>query len=277
MPRPRGKTSPGTGPWIGARPFRIAEADRFFGREPEIYDAKALLAARGMLTIFGASGVGKSSLIEAGVGYQLRREGALLLPVARLRAEEHAGESGEAGSNIFTCNMLRSIRAQLHGPDAGRIVPNAEEREALIRLHEALSPRTDLFEYGQRLRKLVTERQRDECPLPGDDHDEMRPPRTILLIVDQFEELFTHHLERWRDREPFIRQLHELASGERQRGSEEPPERIENPPWLLIGMREDYLGSLRRFQRTFHELERNSFHLARISQTRRCIGALDAR
>jgi hypothetical protein len=266
--RTRGELKPMTAPWIGARSFRVEDAEQFFGRRSEIYDAKALLAARGMLTVFGPSGVGKSSLIAAGVGYGLRSEGALLLPVARLRAEEGAGEEvGKVGSNIFTCNVLRSIRAQLHEPEAARIVPNADELAGLIRLHDALSPQIDLFEYGQQLRQLATEWQRAESPFPDGEPSESISPRPIVLVIDQFEELFIHHAGRWRDREPFIRQLRELVGGERQRDANARPERIDSPPWLLLGIREDFLGSLRSFQRSFHELERNSFRLAPLSRT----------
>ena len=55
------------------------------------------------------------------------------------------------------------------------------------------------------------------------------PPR--LLILDQFEELFTNHPERWKDRKPFIEQLSTLCKA--------------NPDLrVLIVIRDDYLAEL---------------------------------
>ena len=54
-------------------PFKLlgsyveADVDIFGGREQEIFDITARLASRGMLVIYGPSGIGKTSLIQAGI------------------------------------------------------------------------------------------------------------------------------------------------------------------------------------------------------------------
>ena len=62
-------------PWPGLEAYGSAEADAFFGREAEVTSALALVRTRGVLAVVGPSGVGKSSLLMAGVVPALRAEG----------------------------------------------------------------------------------------------------------------------------------------------------------------------------------------------------------
>lgn len=57
----------GNCPFIGMRPYRSEEHPVFFGRERELKKSLAILNGRGSLILFGKSGVGKSSFINAGI------------------------------------------------------------------------------------------------------------------------------------------------------------------------------------------------------------------
>lgn len=51
----------------GVRPFDTAEQDRFFGREQDLRDLGDLILIEKLMVLFGTSGYGKSSLINAGI------------------------------------------------------------------------------------------------------------------------------------------------------------------------------------------------------------------
>ena len=63
-------------PYAGLMPFSEEQAPFFFGREAEREIVTANLMASRLTLLYGPSGVGKSSVINAGVAYHLRRRRA---------------------------------------------------------------------------------------------------------------------------------------------------------------------------------------------------------
>ncbi|MDX6324969.1 MAG: hypothetical protein QOK15_1323 [Nocardioidaceae bacterium] len=66
-------------PYRGLLAYDAADADTFFGREDDIAACLRRLRDTGVLTVIGPSGVGKSSLVRAGVVASLVRSGNLVL------------------------------------------------------------------------------------------------------------------------------------------------------------------------------------------------------
>jgi hypothetical protein len=119
-PAPAGPVAAPTMPYQGLQPYAERDAWCFFGRERERTILAANLLAARLTLVYGESGVGKSSVLRAGVVHQLRqqqRSGELAAdtprllvvylnqwsgdPVARLRervGEEVARVVGEAGA-----------------------------------------------------------------------------------------------------------------------------------------------------------------------------------
>ncbi|HET6438307.1 MAG TPA: hypothetical protein VFG59_09615 [Anaeromyxobacter sp.] len=62
-------------PFPGLRPFRAEESDRFFGRDRQIADLAGWLEQRTFVSVVGDSGCGKSSLVLAGLLAKLRESG----------------------------------------------------------------------------------------------------------------------------------------------------------------------------------------------------------
>jgi WD40 repeat protein len=60
-------------PFVGLRPFTSSEANLFFGRDYDIRVIVANLQAARLTLLYGPSGVGKSSILVAGVAEELRR------------------------------------------------------------------------------------------------------------------------------------------------------------------------------------------------------------
>jgi WD40 repeat protein len=96
-------------PYKGLAPFDDSELDAllFFGREREIEVIVANLMASRLTVLYGASGVGKTSLLQAGVAHRLRREQHAIVVVFSAWAGDAVG------------NLLDAVEAAVG--DAGAI------------------------------------------------------------------------------------------------------------------------------------------------------------
>jgi WD40 repeat protein len=179
-PKPlKGKSRKIESPYRGLQAFGEADADFFFGRARAILDIRERLAAcahdDGLLVVSGVSGAGKTSLLRAGLLPELRRAG---LPAATGWPEAAAlpAAAGWPGAALIPGDRpLDSL--------AVAIAPAAKLDAAEVRRSLAADPA------GFRL----TARQ-----AAGEGR--------MLLIVDQFETLFTQ-CEREAERQGFIKAL----------------------------------------------------------------------
>ncbi|MFI7664890.1 trypsin-like peptidase domain-containing protein [Nocardia sp. NPDC049526] len=149
-------------PYRGLEPFDEEHADYFYGRDDDIDRALAALRQRPFVAVAGPSGIGKSSLIRAGV-------------IPRLRAQ---------GRQIATFRL------------AGEVSPG----DAATPVVRAMTPRFD-FPDGGRLSTLLAE-QAARAPGTVDDSVarllERVPPEGLVLFADQFEDLAATAPERAR-------------------------------------------------------------------------------
>ncbi|MGD8440771.1 MAG: winged helix-turn-helix domain-containing protein [Holophagae bacterium] len=152
-------------PYPGLAPFTDADADNFFGREPEIASLWRKITNRRLLAVIGPSGAGKSSLLRAGV-------------VARAPPGWRAVVC-HPGDEPFMA-VARTLAPDLAG--------DADEMRQLLGFRD---PDTAL---------AVTARWRGRWS-------------EALLVVDQFEELFTVTPEPVRT--PFVALLRRLVDAAR--------------------------------------------------------------
>jgi len=145
----------GQSPYLGLRPYRVADKDLFFGRSGQsarLADAVLELAARegtGMIALVGASGSGKSSLLAAGLlgrettGGALAGWGGTTLTVIRLLADETPVLAGEPRRQLVVVDQLEEALAL---PDGARrsflAALEALSRRAVV----VLGMRSDAFE-----------------------------------------------------------------------------------------------------------------------------------
>jgi WD40 repeat protein/DNA-binding XRE family transcriptional regulator len=192
---PRPPTVSGS-PYRGLSVFGEQDAGWFFGREAatvEVLDRMSrLLAGAGLLVVSGASGAGKSSLLRAGVLSRIRAAGLAAAP-----------EAVSWPYLVFT-----PTRAPLDEL-ALRVAPLAGADAAAVRRGLAADP--DGFALTARQAALAgplgSAGEPDGRPA---QRDQLRPCR-LLLVVDQFEELFTQCAEEWQ-RRAFIAALHAAAT-----------------------------------------------------------------
>jgi hypothetical protein len=88
------------------RPFGVEDNDRFFGRVKESHEVAALWRANKLTVLYGPSGVGKTSLLQAGVIPLLDPERTDLLPIGRVTGA--LGSVGHSPGNAYTSALLSS-------------------------------------------------------------------------------------------------------------------------------------------------------------------------
>gem|GEM_PF-1550455 len=148
----------GANPFLGLASFQEGDAHRFFGREREIARAAKALTEQPLLALLGASGVGKSSLVRAGI-----------LPALRDRGEEWESLIVRPGRNPFD-GLASALLPLIEATEGGA------SREEISSRHRELAKR--LFEEPGYLGAVLRARSRQ------------RGAR-YLVFVDQFEELYT--------------------------------------------------------------------------------------
>lgn len=94
-------------PYVGLRAFRAEDHDRFFGRTQESHEIAALWRASKLTVLYGASGVGKTSLLHAGVIPLLDAERVDVLPIGRVSTAALSAISRT--SNPYTFALLSSL------------------------------------------------------------------------------------------------------------------------------------------------------------------------
>jgi hypothetical protein len=111
-------------------PFSERQAPFFFGRDGEREIVTANLLASRLTVLYGPSGVGKSSLLNAGVAYHLRR-------LARQNLEERG--TPEFGVIVFGSwrddplrELVRAVRKQLDDPLSGSVEQTLESVTARL-------------------------------------------------------------------------------------------------------------------------------------------------
>ncbi|WP_432762277.1 helix-turn-helix domain-containing protein [Streptomyces sp. NBC_00069] len=205
-----GPQSAGECPYRGLAAFTSRDAGRFFGRDR----VTAALVERvferigsGPLMLVGRSGAGKSSLLSAGLVAALRRTGGFPMagadgwPVVRFTPTAHPLQE------------LLDCTAKVLGGDLG--LTAGELRDRPQRLLEAVNGLAG-----------DTPSEAREHPLPT-----VRP----VLLVDQFEELFTLCSDE-DERRGFVRVLCALAASE-------PGPTAYDPAVVVLGVRADFSGS----------------------------------
>jgi hypothetical protein len=157
-------------PYQGLRPFEEADAAMFFGRGTVVASMVQRIAMTRFLAAVGASGSGKSSVVNAGV-----------LPA--LRHDALPGSSSWFIAQMLPGNAPFVNLAAVLSSLATRPIPSILG-----------TLRDDVTGLANVVRHL----------LPHDEEGD------LLLVIDQFEELFTQTAET--NREPFLNMLHHAVT-----------------------------------------------------------------
>ncbi len=229
-------------PWLGLSSYSEETRAYFHGRDEEAAELARRVQRKLLTVLFGQSGLGKTSLLRAGLVPRLRGSG--FCPVyVRI---DYAAESPSPAEQIKQAIFKVTAEAG-HWTRAG----SAVEGESLW---EFLHHRGDLL--------------RDA------DGQTLLP----LLIFDQFEEIFTLAQADDAGRQRAKRFLDELADLVENRPPADLERRLENDEAnaddfdfaradyrILISLREDYLAHLESVKGTMPSITQNRMRLARMT------------
>jgi hypothetical protein len=196
-------------PFPGLRPFEPDEDHLFFGREKEIDDLLRRLRTTRFLSVIGTSGSGKSSLIRSG-----------LIPSLHSGSMVSAGSSWRIAMLRPGENPIAHLAAALNAAGAlGTDDPELAGTNAVML--DATLRRGDLG--------LVDAVRQAGVP----------PADNLLIVVDQFEELFRFRRSRQADsRDEAIAFVRLLLSAAEQTGA---------PIYVVLTMRSDFIGDCMEF------------------------------
>ena len=224
-------------PWLGLDAFTEELSDYFYGRADEAEELFRRVKREPLTVLFGTSGLGKTSLVRAGLFPALRAEG--FLPVYIRLDHEPTAKA-----------FILQVKAAL--------------TEAIIaaRISQPTLPESDetLWEFFHR----------DSLHLQTWNGQ----PITPVLVIDQFEELFTLGARDEAARqnyEMFFTELSDLVENhpparvrERLRSN---PEQVANLDFgpahvrVLFSLREDYLANLEACYELIPSISRNRMRL----------------
>jgi WD40 repeat protein len=217
-------------PYVGPRTFQKEESHLFFGREREARDLAALVSSERLVLFYAQSGAGKSSLLNTRLIPDLENNRYEVFPVGRVSS----GGVGEAAAgNVYIYNLLRSLVQ--HEIDPGSIA-----NLSLSQFLGHLNVDDDGYFYDA------------SAPAESPD-DEGYTPWRRALIIDQFEEVFSTHLDAWEKREDFFRQLAQA---------------MQDDPylWVVLVMREDYIAALDPYAHLLPGGLRTRYYMQRLSR-----------
>ena len=219
-------------PWIGLASFTEGDRKFFAGRGDEIEQLLRLVRRDTLTLLYGISGLGKTSLLQAGLFPALRNENYLPVPI-RLDFLESAAALAK---QVFDAIAAAAAEARVDAPQ--------------------LHPGETLWEYFHRLDNHFWS-PRNELVTP-------------FLIFDQFEEFFTlgrETADRNRRGSDFISELADLVENRPPASLRDDPARAREfnfkptPLKVLLSMREDYLGDLDFIRSKFRALTQNRLRL----------------
>ncbi len=203
---------PGGNPYVGLRPFQTEDSRYFFGRDEQVGELLEILHEHRFLPIVGGSGSGKSSLVRAG-----------LIPMLR------------AGFLVGTRDhwIVATLR-----PGAA---PFRNFAEALARAFDSEAGDDAIGTLEQELRLTQAEAALDFV------EERLKGNQSVLILVDQFEELFhfrgtTHDDDDASSaaaRERAARRAEAADFVDMLRGVGKRPEL---PVFVVFTMRSDFLG-----------------------------------
>lgn len=222
-------------PFPGLRPFREDEEHLFFGRESQVDTMVDKLARTRFLAVVGTSGSGKSSLVNSG-----------LRPAMHRGLMAGAGTSWSMAQFRPGANPMRAMARALGTPHV-LFGGNQSEGVSLVEILEAtlrMSKRglTDIYEQA-------------------------RIGEPLLVVVDQFEELF-----RYRKTDAA------LADGEQDRNQEavafvnvllEAQAQSNGLIYIVLTMRSDFLGDCAQFPGLAEAINEGQYLVPRLTRAER--------
>ncbi|HQR09948.1 MAG TPA: AAA family ATPase [Casimicrobiaceae bacterium] len=200
-------------PYVGPVPVREPP---LYGRKKETDELADLVVSKRIVLLFGPSGAGKTSLIQAALIPRLHDRYRLnALPPVRLTHRSEA-LAGRTGVNHYVWSTMRSLEQRF-------------PREQQLSDTE-LAELTLANYFARRVNSGGDAAAREFS----------------LLVLDQFEELFTLDRLDWEAKKAYLAELGKVLAGSGE-ATAQVDDREPVKPWALISMREDRVAEVQPF------------------------------
>jgi hypothetical protein len=236
-------------PWPGLASFTEETRAFFYGRDEEITELSRRVQRKLLTILFGQSGLGKTSILNAGIVPRLRQEGYCPVYV-RI---DYAAAAPEPAEQIKQA-ILRATESAGRWTQPGTAVEGESLWEFLHHRDDQL-----LDDAGKALTPLVIFDQFEEIftLAQGDAAGRQRAARFVEDLADLVENRLPKSLEARLDEDETIIERFDFTRGDYR---------------ILIALREDYLAHLEAFKGQMPSITQNRMRLARMTGAQ----ALDA-
>jgi len=231
-------------PWLGLASFTEETRAYFYGREDEVAELARRVQRKLLTVLFGQSGLGKTSILRAGLVPRLRAQGYCPVYV-RLDYDRDAPEPAE--------QIKRAIARTARGSGKWTQIGVATEGESLW---EYLHHRDDVLrdESGNTLVPLLIFDQFEEIftLAQSDDFGRARAARFIADLADLVENRAPKSLEARLDTDDSLAERFDFSRSDYR---------------VLISLREDYLAPLEGLKGAMPSITQNRLRLAPMTGT----------
>ena len=229
-------------PWPGLASFTEKDREFFYGRDEEKDDLFRRVVRQSLTVLFGQSGLGKSSLLRAGLFPELRQAGYLPVPI---RLDHSPSQVSLAAQVILAAD--RAIATAGGQVEAHR----ADEQDSIWKyFHRRSFVPTDA--QGKPLRLVLVLDQFEELFAAGQANEAAR--RRASDFINQFADLIENRvplvLEEQMESQPELARLYDMQEQDHR---------------YLICLREDYLPQLESLRRVIPSLGENRLRLTRMN------------
>jgi hypothetical protein len=228
-----------TNPWLGLAPYSEQDCAMFFGRERETAEVLRFIERDALTVVFGRSGLGKTSLLRAGVIPQLRE--LAFFPIG-LRLDF-------SGQGLSPARQVMELAREA-----------ALVNRFVLENNPGDAPDLTLWEFFH------------TAEFWSPRNDQLTP----VLVIDQFEEVFTigHNI---REVAEFLEQLADLVENRIPRTVQERVEQSGQPLSIdagvrnykiVVSLREDFVSKLDSLRAGMPAIMRNRFALNPLASER---------
>jgi hypothetical protein len=211
-------------PFIGLRSYDASEVDIFFGRETQIDQLLDRLNEQHFLAVVGPSGCGKSSLVRAGL------IGALISGLLPDRGPRWRIAELRPGNAPFRTLAESLLKSSFFPP----VYEDHDKQLAFLESTIRTGPKSIINLYEQ---------------------SDVDPFANLIIVVDQFEEIFRFRKEQNMDEaEAFVSLLLDTSA------------KIEHPIFVVMTMRSEYLGHCSLFSGLPEKLNGTQFLTPRLTR-----------
>ena len=245
--------SPRQNPFVGLRPFESEDSLYYFGRGEHVKALLEQLYAHRFIAVVGSSGSGKSSLVRAGLIPHLEAgflvQDRDLWRIAKMKPgdapldnlaqvlQSAVGYRDDIDRSLKTVDPLPDpeFKRPVNSPAADELRAGSDDLAALLR--------------GQGAKAALDFLQ------PALDRDDAN----LLLLVDQFEEIFRFSTtpEKQAEAADFVALLLRLAG------------QTETPIFVCLTMRSDFLGDCDAFHGLPEAMNKSQFLVPRLTRSQR--------